>query len=674
MIDSHLAARARSLLLVGCAVAVAAVAIPRATAPLSAAPAVEAPTFNRDVAPILFEKCATCHRAGANGPMALTSFKEVRPWARSIKVRVSKREMPPWSADQRWGHFQNDISLSQPQIDTIVAWVDGGLREGDGSAPPVPTVDHAGWRLVNGRPPDVIIEMPTEYQLPAEGQVPIFRVWDKNPFTEDVFIEALQIRPTNYAVTHHSALYGRKLPEGTTLQKNVAWPGGPELAYIPTYADGSIINVLSGLGGNLSSNLAGAASDRATGTGSESVTGRFKATAGEKVPVINTSRQPTEEDDERLMFYLPGADFQQFAPGSAKRIRASNALMWEVHYSPSGKPETDRERIGLWLAPKEKVEKEVHIIRNGSGQHIIENVEVGNTQNLPPIPAGAADWKITAIQPFLQDVTLNTMQPHMHLRGKDMTYIAKYPDGHEEILLSVPKYDFNWQNTYLPTTPYKLPAGTVLQTVGHYDNSVRNRMNPMPNKPALWSEQTWDEMYNAWTEITYDSETDPNLNASEFRKVQAEASKAHPITAAVGCVAPGRSPTTWRMTSASRITAPPAPAREGAGAGGGEGAGPRVTHNITTAEKDLAATQASGTETFDLVGVADFVSPDEALTFETRRSLYPVERVNSTGALAPHHRVAVKGVLIPGSPDRLNLMSVITISDSCGPSTAANNQ
>ena len=117
------------------------------------------------------------------------------------------------------------------------------------------------------------------------------------------------------------------------------------------------------------------------------------------------------------------------------------------------------------------------------------------------------------------------MQPHMHLRGKDMTYVAKYPDGHEEILLSVPKYDFNWQNTYIPTKPIKLPAGTVLETVGHYDNSVRNRFNPMPNRPALWSEQTWDEMYNAWTEITYDSETDPNLNASEFRKAQQEASK-----------------------------------------------------------------------------------------------------------------------------------------------------
>jgi len=668
MIESHVPARVRTFLFISTAVVLAIVANSRATATLSADTAA-APTFNGDVAQILFEKCATCHRPGAGGPMSLTSFREVRPWARSIKARVTKHEMPPWSADPRFGAYTNDTSLTQKQIDTIAAWVDGGMPEGAGAAPAMPKYDDGGWRLVNGRPPDVILEMPTEYELPAEGQVPIFRVWDKNPFKEDVFIEALQIRPTNRAVTHHSALYGRKLPEGTTLQKQVAWPGGPELSFIPTYEDGSIVNVLSGLGGNLSSNI------RENGeAGGSEIAGRFNAKPGEKVPVINKTRQPTEEDDERLMFYLPGADFQQFAPGSAKRIRASNALMWEVHYSPDGKPEKDRERIGLWLAPKDKVQKEVHIIRNGSGQHLIENDEVGSTQNLPAIPPGAADWKITAVQPFTQDVTLNTMQPHMHLRGKDMTYVAKYPDGHEEILLSVPKYDFNWQNTYIPTKPYKLPAGTVLETVGHYDNSVRNRVNPMPNRPALWSEQTWDEMYNAWTEITYDAETNPNLNASEFRKAQQEASKNNPITTVVGCVAPGSSPMVWRMTNAGKL--PPLPAKEtparpeaGAAADNG-GGGPRVSHNVTKDEKEFAAKQAVGTDSFELVGVADFVSPEQALTFQTRKALYPVERVNSTGALAPNRRVAAKGVWIPGSPNRINLTSVVVLDESCGTSTA----
>ena len=184
------------------------------TSKVAAQGAAAPPTFNADVAPILYEKCATCHRPGAGGPMSLTSYAEVRPWARSIKARITKREMPPWSADPRFGHFSNDISLSDSQIATLTKWVDAGMPQGAGAAPALPKYPEGGWRLVNGRPPDVILEMPMEYELPAEGQVPIFRVWDKNPFKEDVFVEALQIRPTNVAVTHHSALYGRKLPEG----------------------------------------------------------------------------------------------------------------------------------------------------------------------------------------------------------------------------------------------------------------------------------------------------------------------------------------------------------------------------------------------------------------------------------------------------------------------------
>ncbi|HUR34778.1 MAG TPA: cytochrome c [Vicinamibacterales bacterium] len=659
MFERQFGRRVKRAIFYGCAVTLAMVGYTR-TATLVAQSG-SAPTFNADVAPILFEKCATCHRPGAGGPMSLTSYREVRPWARSIKARITRREMPPWSADSRFGHFSNDISLSNTQLDTIAKWVDAGMPEGAGAAPAVPKYPEGGWRLVNGRPPDVILDMPMEYELPAEGQVPIFRLWDKNPFKEDVFVEALQIRPTNPAVTHHSALYGRKLPEGTTLQKSVAWPGGPVISFIPTYADGSIVNVLSGLGGNSSSSL------RENGeAGNGDITSRFKA--GDKVPVINKSRQDTEEDDERLMFYLPGADFQQFAPGAAKRIRAGNALMWEVHYSPDGKPEKDRERIGLWLVQKDKVQKQVHILRNGSGQHIIENQEVGNTSNLPPIPAGASDWKITAIQPFTQDVTLNTMQPHMHLRGKDMTYIAKYPDGHEEILLSVPRYDFNWQNTYIPNRPIKLPAGTVLETVGHYDNSVRNRVNPTPNRPALWSEQTWDEMYNAWTEITYDSETNPNLTTKELREAEREASKNNPITTVVGCVAPGSSPLAWRMSSAAKLPAP-AP-KAGQESATPEAAAFRANHNVTKDEQEAAAKLPIGADTFELIGVADFVAPEQSLRIDTRKALYPLERLNSTGALAPNRRVAAKGVWIPGTPARINLTSVVVLSESCGVSAA----
>jgi hypothetical protein len=206
----------------------------------------------------------------------------------------------------------------------------------------------------------------------------------------------------------------------------------------------------------------------------------------------------------------------------------------------------------------------------------------------------------------------------------------------------------------------------------------------MPNRPALWSEQTWDEMYNAWTEITYDSETNPNLNASEFRKAQQEASKDHPITTVIGCAAPTSSFRVWRISNASKLAPLPPkenPNRQGQAQGQGQGqqaaealspeaAAFRVAHNVTKDEKEAAAKQAAGTDTYELVGVADFVSPQEAEKFETRKALYPVERVNSTGALAPNRRVAAKGVWIPGSPNRINLTSVVVLDESCGTSTA----
>jgi mono/diheme cytochrome c family protein len=607
-----------------------------------------APTFNQDVGAIIYDKCASCHRPGAVGAMPLTSYKEVRPWARSIKTRVTRREMPPWSADPRFGDYLNDISLSPQQIDLIAKWVDSGSPEGAAPAPKMPEYVDGGWRTINGRGPDVVLEMPMEYELPAEGQIPVFRIWDKNPFKEDVYVQALQIRPSNPAVTHHSALYGRELPEGATLKENFGWKNGPTLKYIPTFDDGSIVNILTGGGGG----------------SIEGVEGKADVRPGDRVPVVNRQQQ-TEEDDERLMFYLPGSDFQVFPEGSAKRIRASNALMWEVHYSPSGVVTTDRERIGLWLA-KNPDQREVHVIRNGSGQHIIENAEVGSTVNLPAIPAHAGDWKITAIQPFTEDATLASMQPHMHLRGKDMTYVATYPDGREEILLSVPKYDFNWQNTYMPRQAVKLPAGTVLKTVGHYDNSVANRMNPQPYRPALWSEQTWDEMYNAWTEITYDHELTALRTGAEARARQQAAARNNPITTVVGCAVPGADILRWTLTNGTRL-APPAQAAGTAPA--------RVGHNITRDERDAAARTATGSETFELIGVSDFVSNERSLQNPIRKSLYPLERVNATGALEPGRRVAAKGVWIPGSPARLNLTSVTVLDQRCGAagSTAAGN-
>src|SRR5438552_2449006 len=128
----------------------------------SSAPAAQssktAPTFNRDVAPILFRSCAECHRPNQIAPMSLLSYQDARPWAKAIKTKVIAREMPPWFADPHYGKFKNDRSLSQDEIDKISAWVDAGAPQGNGAAPAPPHFADAGWSHPSGRAPDLVIE------------------------------------------------------------------------------------------------------------------------------------------------------------------------------------------------------------------------------------------------------------------------------------------------------------------------------------------------------------------------------------------------------------------------------------------------------------------------------------------------------------------------------------
>jgi len=144
----------RVVLLLGVLTAIGTV---RAVA--AAAPAGTVPTFTKDVAPIVFDKCVSCHRKGEVAPMTLTSYDEVRPWAKVIRNKVVAREMPPWFADPTHTlKMRNDRSLSPAQIDTIAKWVDGGAPKGnDADLPALPTFTE-GWTA--GREPDAILEMP----------------------------------------------------------------------------------------------------------------------------------------------------------------------------------------------------------------------------------------------------------------------------------------------------------------------------------------------------------------------------------------------------------------------------------------------------------------------------------------------------------------------------------
>jgi hypothetical protein len=453
-----------------------------ATAAASGAPT--PPTFNRDVAPIFYSKCISCHRSREVAPMALVTYQDARPWSRAIRTRVANREMPPWFADPKFSReLANNPSLTDAEIKTIVAWVDAGAPQGTGTLPPPPPLTQ-GWHTFKNRPPDVILEMPTPFDVPADGALPVFTLWSPNPFNEDQFIEAVELRPGAIGAVHHSDVTARALPAGTALGRGPAWKGGPLVDFVPIYPDGRSYNELTGEGGS-------------TGTES-SAEARAHRTALQN-EAFRTS------DDYRLLFYVPGGGFQQFPPGAVKRISAGNALAWNLHYTPTGRPEKDRHRLGLWLA-RTPPTHEVVTKRIGEA-HIIDGKEfvAGRDEpNFPPIPAFAEDWKITAITPFQEDVTLYGLWPHMHRRGKDMTFIATFPDGREEVLLHVPKYDFSWQLQYQLARPLQLPAGSTIKAIGHYDNSTGNKYNPRPDAPVYWSEQSWDEMFNGWIELSVD--------------------------------------------------------------------------------------------------------------------------------------------------------------------------
>src|SRR5215813_15325148 len=141
-------------------------------------------TFNKQVLPILQKNCQSCHRPGEIAPMSFLTYQEVRPWAKAIKSAVMKRQMPPWFADPAYGHFANDKRLTDADIAALSAWVDGGAVEGDAKDKPAPMVFHDGWNIE----PDMIVEMPKDFSVPAAGKVNYKNILVKVSFPEDVWV------------------------------------------------------------------------------------------------------------------------------------------------------------------------------------------------------------------------------------------------------------------------------------------------------------------------------------------------------------------------------------------------------------------------------------------------------------------------------------------------------
>ncbi len=436
-------------LIVGILAALSLFVLP-ATSANTAKKAAKNVTFNKDVAPIFYAKCAECHRVGETAPMSLLGYKESRPWAKSIREKVVNRTMPPWHADPHFGEWANDRRLSQKEIDTIVAWVDAGAPEGNAKdLPPTPKFA-TGWNIPQ---PDVVLQMEEDYTLAASGpdEYQYFEI--PTNFTEDKYIQMAEARPGNRKVVHHIIAF--VVPPGAASLNKVKKEMRDKaiemsLMGTPWYRDGYLIRT------------------------------KKETAVYDNGADIPQNLQGFNQVDDFLTAYAPGRNPDIWEPGTAKKVPAGATIRLQVHYSKvAGSEQKDRSTIGLVFA-KQKPEK---ILATRSAANMFFK-----------IPANDAHHEVTAEWNVWRDTTIYNYSPHMHYRGAAMKYEVTYPNGKTETLLDVPNYDFSWQTTYIPKTPKLLPKGSKVKVTAVFDNSAKNKFNPDPTKDVRYGEPTYDEM------------------------------------------------------------------------------------------------------------------------------------------------------------------------------------
>lgn len=387
-------------------------------------------TFHKNVEPVLQQHCQSCHRRGEIGPMSLLTYQDTRKWAAAIKEAVALKKMPPWFADTSAHQtYRDDNSLSPAEAQTIKDWVNSGAPEGNAKDAPAPQKFVDGWNIGQ---PDMIVEMPESYQIPATGTVEYTYIIMPTNFKQDMWVRAAEIRPGNRSTLHHAILFTRT-------------PGSKWLAQYPTGVP--------------------FVPDARPGT-------RHRSSDGDRTAEGSLA-------DEWIVAYVPGQRPWNLPEDTGFLIKAGSDFVLQLHYTPKGKAVADRTKVGLVFS-KTPPARRAYI--------------AGVSNSKIEIPPGDANYQAEASLTFASDAKLLSVSPHMHLRGKAMTMSAVYPTGEGETLFDVPHYDFNWQQMYEFAIPKTMPAGTQLRLTAVYDNSLNNPANPDPTATVHWGDQSYEEM------------------------------------------------------------------------------------------------------------------------------------------------------------------------------------
>jgi len=402
-------------------------------------------TFSRDIAPILQAKCQECHQPNSIAPMSLITYKEVRPWARSVRERVVTRQMPPWHIDRSVGvqKFKNDMSLTDEQVNTIARWVEEGAPEGDPKdlPPAKPLVTDNEWKAVRDGygPPDIVIRSP-EYRMPAEHQDVWYRPMSDIPLNEPRWAKLVEIRPTNLKgrrILHHS------------------------IAYLVLKDDPDAVST-------------GTANGR-PGRGDN--------------PDNLVNRRP------QLMEWAIGKGYDLFRPGTGKLILPGEKIAWDQHIHAVGEEITAGSEVGIWLYKKGEEPKKRSYLIGFTG------LRNGQSLDIPPNSLAQTEG-FTVLK---ENTLIENFQPHFHLRGKSMQVEAILPDGSNQIVSYVGNFNFNWMTNYIYTDDAApvFPKGTVIHVSAWYDNTKNNKNNPDPDQWVGYGDRTVDEMAHAWMNVVY---------------------------------------------------------------------------------------------------------------------------------------------------------------------------
>jgi hypothetical protein len=260
----------------------------------------DVPTFARDVAPILYKNCTSCHRPGEIAPMSLLTYEDARPWAKAIRDEVSEGHMPPWHAEAPHGTFVNERRLTEDEKATIVKWASNGAPKGDPTLLPAVPKYADGWAI--GKP-DLVFEMQEDYKVPADGIVQYEYFYIPTNFTEAKWVQAIEVRPGNRAVVHHVLAYYRAAPD--VQRTPVLRPNAPNSRISNDTPDGL--------------------------------------------------RPPKRGLPPRriLATYAPGTNPQVMPAGTALRLEPGGIIELQMHYTPNGEAASDRTKVGLVFAKGE---------------------------------------------------------------------------------------------------------------------------------------------------------------------------------------------------------------------------------------------------------------------------------------------------------------------------------